>query len=752
MAKKYMIQTSSDSENTNSGIVASEIASLSSAPGNTVQKVIKTKDKEITVLEVEDPKTINGLASKSGVIVEECQTMSIYDVNIKESWLQKIINFVLSLFFSIKTEDDSINNTADDFLDAGLGRYRINGFGSGDYNINSNLWNITTTRANEAWKYGYTGNEITVAILDTGLTAHKDLPNVLDGISTVGPGRPTSIVQDGHSHGTHVSSTIAASNINNTIQSIYGIAPKCKILPIKVLGTDGFGDSSDVVEGLIYAKDQGVSVINMSLGGGGYSQIFDNVLKECAEAGIIVVAATGNEARGVNYPAKYANTIPVGSHNQSNKISYFSNYGPELANGLVAPGEKIYGAGIHNDYIFKSGTSMATPAVTGAVALIKQRDKNATLDEVRKSLTEGAIKFKGVDTQYQGNGKLDVPNSLIVFNRIKREERIPEEVVVPVVEAPITKTNAKFYKQATGDLIRNFQIPLKELGLYNDSIDGIYGNNTASAIQQYTNGKQDFVGPIVYKNLTGQEWPELFSRALQITAEFEGTGYTKVVGDFDSAILTWGIIGFTLKHKELINLFIDIYDENPNFIKDSFKDKSQELIYLIERYKLNQDAGPFFEWGKNCNTPETDNDDVKEEYVKAFAELGKIPEVKQLQRDRAKEIYWDRALKWANDFKVSEELSLALCFDCAVQGFNSTGRQQVVALTEEARQEAVKKIQSASYTEAEKRKIIATANATTCNPRWKQDVWSRKSLFITGTEKSYVHGKAYTLSRWGLEY
>lgn len=1178
MTKKYMIQTNANIAQEDK-LVASEMKILSDHPGANVQKVLKTDDKEITVLEVEDPKIINGLASKEGVIVEECQTMSIFDVNIKESWFQKIVNFFSSLFFSIKTEDDSIHNISNDFLEIDLGRYRINGLDSIKYNINPNLWNITNIRANEVWKYGYTGEGIVIAVLDTGICAHKDLPNVLPGICTVGPGRPTNLIQDDHSHGcvspntlvhtnycgiesietlynripledydyqnpdgsniklknvkefgiktyamdiatgitkiepieflhkipvdskiieiilegnikleltpwhpvytkyalshkkrkiekkradelligdrlafcegalsghliddypkvygcdycectncghetkikiiakkprcsnckktnvlkkrkkeyffnddlayitglvltdghivhnrnyrveissnnieileealkkinrlgfkgridypknkcerllidskelvillenigiqsgcktytqtlpeivgkspyssissfiagvidgdgcinrlnnsnrittaskkfayqmaallnsigiscgvqpyknykfdksngkqlnkvkseiyncefscipleianllshnekklrgqrqvqnkrvsrkiksinkkqyngyfydftvsnshtyianghfvsnTHVSSTIAASNPQNTMASIYGVAPKCKILPIKVLGKDGFGDSSDIIEGLIYAKEQKVNVISMSLGGGGYSQIFDNALQDCINAGIIVVAATGNEAKEINYPAKYNNVIPVGSCNQYNKISYFSNYGPELSQGLVAPGEKIYGAGVHNDYAFKSGTSMATPAVSGAVALIKQRDKNATINEVKKSLSEGAIKFKGIDTNYQGNGKLDVPNVLIVFNRIKKEQKIPTEVAKPIIAAPEVKTNAKFYKQSKGDLIRNFQISLKELGLYNDKIDGVYGNNTANAVLNYTNGKQDFVGPIVYKNLTGQEWPDLFSRSLQITADFEGTGYTQIVGDFDSAILTWGIIGFTLKHLELIDILIEIYDKNPDFIKDSFKNKSEEIIKLINNYKTTKNPEPFFDWGRNCNTPEKNNDDVKPEYVNAFDILGRIPDVKQIQRIRAKSIYWDRALRWANDFQVHEELSLALCFDCAVQGFNSSGRQQVVAMTETARQEAIAKIQASTYTEAEKRKIIATANANSCNPKWRQDVWSRKSLFITGIEKSYVHKKAYELSKWGLEY
>jgi len=276
----------------------------------------------------------------------------------------------------------------------------------------------------------------------------------------------------------------------------------------------------DIIEGLVYARKMKVDVVNMSLGGDGpYSQIFHEEVKSLVSAGIVVVCAAGNSGNSnLSYPAKFPETISVGSCNQYNKISYFSNHSPELS--LCAGGENVYSLKGLNEYSYKSGTSMSAPLIAGAAAILKQiNPQKMTPKIIKESLTKGALELIGVDKEYQGHGKLDVPNAIILANKILQQMEPPP----PDEENPVEPCHEKFDIGCRGDHILKCQVSLHKQNLYTDALDGIYGNNTANAVLTFTRQKQRYIDPEIYQKLTNETWPDIFERCLQLTASFEGT-------------------------------------------------------------------------------------------------------------------------------------------------------------------------------------------------------------------------------------
>ena len=170
---------------------------------------------------------------------------------------------------------------------------------------------------------------------------------------------------------THVAGTIAASNSGS---GIVGVAPKAKILALKALSDDGSGNMEDVIEAIRYATEYGVDVINMSLGGP-HSPELHEAVKEAVAKGIIICAAAGNDGDGnprteeVSYPGMYPEVIEVGAVDYKGRLAYFSNTNHEV--DILAPGVQVLSTYLNGQYAKLDGTSMATPHMTGAVALLK---------------------------------------------------------------------------------------------------------------------------------------------------------------------------------------------------------------------------------------------------------------------------------------------------------------------------------------------------------------------------------------------
>lgn len=273
-------------------------------------------------------------------------------------------------------------------------------------------WNVNAVNAPEAWAEGYSGQGVTVAVIDTGVDInHPDLVNNIfvnpgeipgNGIDDDQNGYVDDVSgydfvsndanpDDGNGHGTHVAGTIAS--LNNGSGST-GIAPNASILPVKVLSDSGSGSNFSVAAGIRYAADLGAEVINLSLGGG-YSRAVHSAIDYAGSLGSIVIAAAGNESAAVpSSPAQLASTLPnllsVGAHDSTGRTASFSNrVGPSGAVQIDAPGVGVYSTYHNGRFGSLSGTSMASPHVAGVAALALSANPNLTPSELRSLLVEG---------------------------------------------------------------------------------------------------------------------------------------------------------------------------------------------------------------------------------------------------------------------------------------------------------------------------------------------------------------------------
>lgn len=261
-------------------------------------------------------------------------------------------------------------------------------------------WHYNMIKVPGAWETTVGSRNVMVAVLDTGVDPnHINLKNNVNAsLGRNFTSGSTTDTMDRQSHGTHVAGTIAAYG------SVSGVMQLATIVPVKVLGDDGYGSNYGIQEGIYYAANLGADVINMSLGGGAYSQAFNDACEYAVSKGTVIVAATGNDGRGtVSYPAKYSSVIAVGSVTSSRTRSYFSNYGTGLE--VMAPGSNIYSTLPGNTYASYSGTSMATPHVAGVVGLMRAANPYISVQEVRSILTSTA-QYAG-SSRYYGYGIVD---------------------------------------------------------------------------------------------------------------------------------------------------------------------------------------------------------------------------------------------------------------------------------------------------------------------------------------------------------
>ncbi|MEB5479326.1 alkaline protease [Shouchella clausii] len=255
-------------------------------------------------------------------------------------------------------------------------------------------WGISRVQAPAAHNRGLTGSGVKVAVLDTGISTHPDL-NIRGGASFV-PGEPST--QDGNGHGTHVAGTIAA--LNNSI-GVLGVAPNAELYAVKVLGASGSGSVSSIAQGLEWAGNNGMHVANLSLGSPSPSATLEQAVNSATSRGVLVVGASGNSGAGsISYPARYANAMAVGATDQNNNRASFSQYGAGL--DIVAPGVNVQSTYPGSTYASLNGTSMATPHVAGAAALVKQKNPSWSNVQIRNHLKNTATSLGS--TNLYGSG------------------------------------------------------------------------------------------------------------------------------------------------------------------------------------------------------------------------------------------------------------------------------------------------------------------------------------------------------------
>ena len=264
-------------------------------------------------------------------------------------------------------------------------------------------WYIPETKFNLAWEKLKSNNSIKVAVLDSGVNqTHPDLQGkILPGYDFVNLDYAPS---DDNGHGTFISGIIAANANDIGIKGMYDFA---SIIPVKVIDQNGIGTYEDVAAGIVYSADQGAKVINLSIGGYGFSFLLQDAVDYALEKGCILVAAGGND--GINqpvYPAAYPDVFGVAALAQNDFIWPFSNSGRHI--DMSAPGENVISLDLDNNYVWASGTSASSAMVSSLAAIIASERKELSSSFVKRLILQSASDLGAVGRDdFYGAGKID---------------------------------------------------------------------------------------------------------------------------------------------------------------------------------------------------------------------------------------------------------------------------------------------------------------------------------------------------------
>ncbi|MBU1185692.1 MAG: S8 family serine peptidase [Acidobacteria bacterium] len=282
----------------------------------------------------------------------------------------------------------------------------------------------------DAWDETRGDPSVVVAVIDSGIDlTHPDLQDgILDGGWNFID--DNADVTDDNGHGTFITGVIAAG-WNNGV-GISGVAPGCRILPIKGIDAVGLGYASAMIHAIIWAMDQDVDIINLSVGAEGPSRALESALKYAYDHDVVVVASTGNRRGPVSYPAAYTDyCLAVSGTNFRDEFLTMSNYGPEV--DVAAPGERVFGClptwSVPEDafpYGFLTGTSIAAAHVSGLAALLRSLKPWLTAADVMKVIRFTAddvnrAVFPGRDDLI-GYGRVHMGKALIPHRVIEKGE------------------------------------------------------------------------------------------------------------------------------------------------------------------------------------------------------------------------------------------------------------------------------------------------------------------------------------------
>lgn len=292
-------------------------------------------------------------------------------------------------------------------------------------------WGTTFIKSPEAWQQNplSKGKGVKVAVLDTGCDIkHPAVQARIRG--TYNAITKTQDVNDAQGHGTHVADTVLH------------VAPEVDLYIVKVLGDDGSGSVVDIAHGIDHAANTfKVDVISMSLGGPAPDQWSKDAIKRATDAGIIVIAAAGNEGPSQNtegYPGRYPECISVAAHDRNSMVANFSSRGPNVYSCL--PGVDITAAWPNNRQSTISGTSMATPHQSGAcaswIATRPEIPKSARIAAFRKEL-QNSLSHPASKTTSSGYGSLDM-TKLIPAGNNPPSPPTPPATAVQITQADLT--------------------------------------------------------------------------------------------------------------------------------------------------------------------------------------------------------------------------------------------------------------------------------------------------------------------------
>ncbi|MFC6952605.1 S8 family serine peptidase [Halorubellus litoreus] len=277
-------------------------------------------------------------------------------------------------------------------------------------------------RAPIAWEATQGSSDVTVAVVDTGImydhpdladqygeTKGRDFVTVDDAERDDDP-YPPDLAQE--AHGTHVSGTIAAGIGNDT--GVAGMSD-ATLLACRALGAQG-GKTADIADAVQWATDQGADLVNMSLGGGGYSETMKSAVSYAVNNGCLPICAAGNNGtEGVSYPAGYNECMAISAIDENLNLASFSQFGEKI--DLAAPGVNVLSCWTQEKSEFGgkynriSGTSMATPATTGVAALAAAANPDLSPTELRQHLKDTAVDI-GLGETEQGAGRVDAAKAV----------------------------------------------------------------------------------------------------------------------------------------------------------------------------------------------------------------------------------------------------------------------------------------------------------------------------------------------------
>ncbi|NBP89223.1 MAG: hypothetical protein EBU59_12150, partial [Planctomycetia bacterium] len=319
--------------------------------------------------------------------------------------------------------------------------------------------------APEAWDITTGSNDVVIAVIDSGVDyTHQDLaaniwvnPGEIagDGIDNDGNGFIDDVrgwdfgendndPMDTDGHGTHVAGTIGAVANNGT--GVVGVAWNVRIMPLKFEDANGNLSTDAAIAAITYATEMrlaGVNVVasNNSWGGGGFSQALLDAINAGGEAGVLFVAAAGNDSNNNDqipvYPTSYESDaiLSVAATDRNNNLAGFSNFGRTSVD-IGAPGAGILSTLPGNAYGNLSGTSMAAPHAAGVAALVAAANPDATMEEVRDAIIDGSVPIASLAGNVASGGLLNAYGSLAAFRGVSRTAGVVvrgEEIVVDSV-------------------------------------------------------------------------------------------------------------------------------------------------------------------------------------------------------------------------------------------------------------------------------------------------------------------------------
>ena len=363
----------------------------------------------------------------------------------------------------------------------------------------SQLWGLSNTGqsggvvdvdidAPEAWNITTGSRSVVIGVIDSGVdVSHPDLAaniwrnpgeipgngidddrnGFIDDVSGWDFVSNDNTPQDGDGHGTHVAGTIGA--VGNNGRGVVGVNWEVSILPLKFLDDSGSGSTAAAIAAINYAtalRNSGVNIVatNNSWGGGGFSTALQTAISRHNDAGIVFVAAAGNESTNndaiPSYPANYnlPNVISVAAIDRSDQLASFSNYGRTTVD-LAAPGVSIYSTTPGNSYATYSGTSMASPHVAGVVGLLAAANPAATVAEIRAALFDTVVPVAGLAGRMVTGGRLNAAAALEQIAPITGP-RVISVSPAGQVEPPVSQFQVVFSQEilAASLVVANFEL------------------------------------------------------------------------------------------------------------------------------------------------------------------------------------------------------------------------------------------------------------------------------------------------------